>query len=73
VCFVVHNTTSELERMILTTLYLVGAKNTDKDLKVIMFSKSKDLIIIIKKINRGLNVKSQGLKYNFGKVQGYFL
>jgi hypothetical protein len=28
-CFVVNKTTLELERMILTTLYLVGAKNTD--------------------------------------------
>jgi hypothetical protein len=32
VCFVVHKTTSELERTILTTLYLVGAKNTDTSL-----------------------------------------
>jgi hypothetical protein len=29
VCFVVHKTTSELERAILTTLYFVGAENTD--------------------------------------------
>jgi hypothetical protein len=29
-CFIVRKTTSELERMILTTLYLIGAKNTDK-------------------------------------------
>jgi hypothetical protein len=28
-CFVVHKTTSELERVILTTLHLVGAKNTN--------------------------------------------
>jgi hypothetical protein len=27
VCFVVHKTTSELEHAILTTMYLVGAKN----------------------------------------------
>jgi hypothetical protein len=30
-CFVVHKTTSELECVILTTLYLVGAKNTDRN------------------------------------------
>jgi hypothetical protein len=30
-CFVVHKTTSELECMILTTLYLVGAKNTNRN------------------------------------------
>jgi hypothetical protein len=29
VCFNVHKTTAELERMILTTIYLVGAKNTE--------------------------------------------
>jgi hypothetical protein len=29
VCFIVCKTTSELERAILTTLYLAGAKNTD--------------------------------------------
>jgi hypothetical protein len=29
VCFVVHETTLELEHMILTTLYLAIAKNTD--------------------------------------------
>jgi hypothetical protein len=29
VCFVVQKTTSDLEHAILTTLYLVGAKNTD--------------------------------------------
>jgi hypothetical protein len=29
-CFVVRKTTSELEHMILTTLYLAGAKNTNK-------------------------------------------
>jgi hypothetical protein len=28
-CFGVRKTTSELERAILTTLYVVGAKNTD--------------------------------------------
>jgi hypothetical protein len=28
-CFIVHKTTSELEHVILTTLYLTGAKNTD--------------------------------------------
>jgi hypothetical protein len=28
-CFVVHKTTSELECTILTTLHLVGAKNTN--------------------------------------------
>jgi hypothetical protein len=28
VCFIVHKTTSELEFMILTTLYLAGVKNT---------------------------------------------
>jgi hypothetical protein len=28
-CFVVHKTTSEQEHVILTTLYLVSAKNTD--------------------------------------------
>jgi hypothetical protein len=28
-CFVVYKTTSELERVILTTLHLVGAKNTN--------------------------------------------
>jgi hypothetical protein len=28
VCFVVHKTTSELERVILTTLYLAGAKTS---------------------------------------------
>jgi hypothetical protein len=28
-CFVVRKTTLELKRAILTTLYLVGAKNTD--------------------------------------------
>jgi hypothetical protein len=29
VCFVVHKTTSELERPILTALYFAGAENTD--------------------------------------------
>jgi hypothetical protein len=29
VCFIIHKTTLELERATLTTLYLVGAKNTD--------------------------------------------
>jgi hypothetical protein len=29
VCFIVHKTTSEQERAILTTLYLVGVENTD--------------------------------------------
>jgi hypothetical protein len=29
VCFVVHKTTSEQERAILTSLYLVAVKNTD--------------------------------------------
>jgi hypothetical protein len=29
VCIVVHKTTTELERAILTTLYLAGAKNTN--------------------------------------------
>jgi hypothetical protein len=29
VCFIVHKTTSKLERAILATLYLVGVKNTD--------------------------------------------
>jgi hypothetical protein len=29
VCFVVHKTTSELEHVILTTLYFVATKNTD--------------------------------------------
>ncbi len=28
-CFIVHKTTSELEHVIVTTLYLTGAKNTD--------------------------------------------
>jgi hypothetical protein len=28
-CFIVHKTTSKLERAILTTLYLVSAKNTN--------------------------------------------
>jgi hypothetical protein len=28
-CFIVHKTTSELERTILATLYLAGGKNTD--------------------------------------------
>jgi hypothetical protein len=28
-CFIVHKTTSKLECVILTTLYLVGAENTD--------------------------------------------
>jgi hypothetical protein len=28
-CFIVHKTTSELKRMILTTLYFIGAENTD--------------------------------------------
>jgi hypothetical protein len=27
-CFIVHKTTSELEREILTTLYFAGAENT---------------------------------------------
>jgi hypothetical protein len=31
-----------------------------------------DLIVIIKKLIRDLNVKNQGQKYNFEKVQGYF-
>jgi hypothetical protein len=30
VCLIIHKTTSELERAILTTMYLVGAKNTDR-------------------------------------------
>jgi hypothetical protein len=30
-CFVIHKTTSKLQRVILTTMYLVGAKNTDKN------------------------------------------
>jgi hypothetical protein len=30
VCFIVHKTTSELERAILTTLNFVGAENTGK-------------------------------------------
>jgi hypothetical protein len=29
VCFVVHKTTSKQEHVILTTLYLAGAKNTN--------------------------------------------
>jgi hypothetical protein len=29
VCFIIHKTTLELERAILTTLYLASAKNTD--------------------------------------------
>jgi hypothetical protein len=28
-CFIIHKTTSELERVILTILYLAGAKNTN--------------------------------------------
>jgi hypothetical protein len=32
VYFIVRKTTSELDLMILTTLYLVGAKNTDMNL-----------------------------------------
>jgi hypothetical protein len=28
-CFIVHKTNSELERAFLTTLYFVGAENTD--------------------------------------------
>jgi hypothetical protein len=31
-CFAVHKTTSELEHVILTTLYLVGVKNIDNHL-----------------------------------------
>jgi hypothetical protein len=38
VCFVVRKTTSELESVILTTLYLAGAKNTDN----IIFTLSND-------------------------------
>jgi hypothetical protein len=29
VCFIVHKTTSEQERAVLTTLYLADAKNTE--------------------------------------------
>jgi hypothetical protein len=39
VCFIVHKTTSELERMILTTLYLAGAK------------KHRQIYIATKKLN----------------------
>jgi hypothetical protein len=41
-CFIVHKTTSEQERGILTTLYLAGAKNTDKDIPVPMPEASLD-------------------------------
>jgi hypothetical protein len=31
VCFIVHKTTSELECVILTTLYFAGVENTDSE------------------------------------------
>jgi hypothetical protein len=34
-CFVVSKTTSELERAILTTLYLAGAKNTNNIINIL--------------------------------------
>jgi hypothetical protein len=34
-CFVVHKTTSELKREILTTLYFVSAENTNNNLNPI--------------------------------------
>jgi hypothetical protein len=37
-CFIVHKTTLELERVILTTLYFVSAENTDSQC-----SKKQDL------------------------------
>jgi hypothetical protein len=37
-CFIVHKTTLELEHMILTTLYLAGAKNTDRTLMLTLLS-----------------------------------
>jgi hypothetical protein len=44
VCFVVCKTISQLERVILTTLYLAGAKNTNK-YAALMSNDSWDLVL----------------------------